>query len=240
MRAGDGERLHAEVASVLDWWILAGVDMAVAEDARDWLKPVAAPAAAPQATETAPAPVPQPAFPETLDSFLHWLAEHDDDALLGPRARRVAPEGDPNAGLMILIDMPGQEDADEGRLLSGPAGRLLDRMLAAIGTGRDRAWIAPLSPARPAGGRIDAQHLSALAKVARHHIALVEPRRLILLGAPAAEAMLGIGHAEARGKSHEINHIPTIATFTPHVLLGAPAMKAGAWADLRPMLKGEP
>ncbi|MBU3079011.1 uracil-DNA glycosylase [Sphingomonas quercus] len=237
MRAGDGERLHAEVASVLDWWVLAGVDMAVAEDARDWLRPIAPPPAAAEVPAVEAAA--QPALPDTLDGFVQWLAGHDDDALLGPRLRRVAPEGDATAALMILVDMPGQEDAEEGRLLSGAAGRLLDRMLAAIGAARDGTWLAPLSPARPAGGRIAAQHLAPLAAMARHQLALVKPDRLILFGAQAAEAMLGLGHADARGRLHNINGIPTIATFNPQVLLGAPAMKAGAWADLRLMLKGE-
>lgn len=243
MRAGDAERLHAEVASVLDWWTVAGVAHDVGEEPRDWLKPVTPAAAAPSdAREPDPAVV-TAALPATLEAFLPYLAGDGDAALLGPPARRVAPSGDPAAGLMILIDLPEGEDADAGRFMSGPAGRLLDRMLAAIGRTRETVWLAPLLPARPAGARIDAAALPALVALARHHVTLVAPKTLLLMGECATRGLTGMTQPQARGAMHPIDFggttVSTVATFGPSVLLAAPAMKRGAWSDLQLLLEGE-
>lgn len=241
MRAGDLESLHAEVASVLDWWAVAGVTHDVGEEPRDWLAPVrlaAAPVDAPAiAMQVADA------LPATLDAFVGWLAAEADPALLGPPARRVLPSGNATADLMVLIDLPEGEDVEAGRFMAGPAGKLLDRMLAAIGRTRDTIWLAPLLPARPAGGRIDAGSLPALAELTRHHVALVAPKRLLLMGECATRCLTGLNQPQARGRTHvlDFNHlsIMTVATFGPTTLLAAPAMKRGAWADLQILLEGE-
>ena len=86
-------------ASALDWWREAGVDTFVGEEARDWLNPKA------KAAPTAPAPPPPAALPDTLDGFRDWLATTPDLPFATPTVRRDLPEGDPDSGLMVLVDM---------------------------------------------------------------------------------------------------------------------------------------
>ncbi len=211
---------------------MAGVDLAVGERPRNWLRPAPSPV---EVLDVAPSDT----LPETLDAFIAWLATGGDAALLGPIAQRVAPAGDRAAALMILADMPGVEDAPAGRLFDGPVAPLFERMLAAIGTTREAVWLAPLFPARPAGGA-DATRVSALAEIARRHVALVRPRRLLLMGKCAGEAMLG--DVPARGSVHRLDFagtaVATVATFGPAALLDSATLKPAAWADLR-LLMGE-
>jgi len=238
-----------ELASLLDWWRGAGVDSLVDDAARDWLKPpepIAARLAAIPNEPTAHAPVPAAPvaqhLPETLDALLAWLAVDAALPLAGPAQRRIAPSGSHAAELMIVTGQPEIGDAEAGQLIAGPAGRLFDRMLAAIGLDRATVWLAPLSGSRAPGGRIDADALSALTRIMIHHIGLAKPRRLLIVGDEASRALLGTAVAGARGRKHALNHnsgtVPAVATFHPRFLIQQPARKAEAWKDLR-LLIGE-
>ena len=150
----------------------------------------------------------------------------------------------PPSGLMLLVDMPEPEDALEGRLLAGAAGRLLDRMLAAIGRDRASIYLASLLPGAP--GRRPARSGASPAPAIRLARAPCRAgraaRRCCCCGDCASRALLGIGVAAARGRLHDLNHggaiVPAIATFHPRCLLEHPMQKAGAWQDLR-LLLGE-
>jgi DNA polymerase len=209
-------------ASALDWWEEAGVDTIVGETPRDWLNPAARPAAAP--AEPAPPPL-----PETLDALRDWLATSADLPFATPSASRAAPAGEPASGLMVLVDMPSAD----GGLLSGEAGALFDRMLAAIGRGRDSIYLAPLSPIRTPTGAIDAASAARLAEIARRHIGLAAPRALLLFGDICGKALVGAPVAGARAKWHDVDGIKTLVTIRPEKLLTQPALKALAWADLQ-------
>ncbi|WP_231639058.1 uracil-DNA glycosylase family protein [Sphingomonas profundi] len=231
MNAGDA----AEAAtSALDWWRLAGVDMVAADTPRNWL----ARAAAPPPPMVSPAE-PADSLPADLAALRLALAALP---VAGAGEERLMPEGDPAAGLMLLLDMPDGDDALEGRLLAGPAGRLLDRMLGAIGRDRASVYLATILPARPAGGQLDRVDAAPAIRLAARHVALAAPRALLLCGDGATRALLGTSMLAARGRIHKINHdggtVPAIATFHPCRLLEQPAQKAGAWADLR-LLLGE-
>jgi len=231
--AGDAGNRQA-LASALDWWMGAGVDTLVDEAPRDWLAP---PAPAPAHDAPPPAPVAPPALPATLPELHGWLAT--SDALPGdpPRTQRLAPIGDPAGGLMIVLDMPEQGDAEADALLGGEAGLLFDNMLAAIGFGRTSAYIAPFVPARAPGGRIAASVGQRLAAIMRHHIRLAAPRALLVMGDEAAFPLLGARVPAARGGLRDLNldgvTVAAIATFHPRFLLRNPVRKADAWMDLR-------
>ena len=231
----------AEAASLLGWWSDAGVDTIVGEKPRDWLRP--APPPAPMATVDASQafPTADEELPGQLDLFQAWLAGSDRLSFAAPSAPRICPSGDPASGLMILADMPTGEDCSAGILIAGESGRLFDRMLAAIGRDRGSIYLAALSCLRSPDGRLTgapAQHCAALA---RHHIGLVAPGALLLLGDSCAKALLGLSMVQARGRWHEVathsGPIRTLVTIPPDFLLRQPGHKARAWADLQMLIE---
>ena len=115
---GEVDRLSAaDAASALGWWLQAGVDVAIAESPRNWLK-----APAPPAAERAPAVRPggQPGARDAAP--VSRLARH------APRCRsrgagttRVLPQGQESAPVMLVAEMPAREDAAEGKPIGGEA-----------------------------------------------------------------------------------------------------------------------
>lgn len=229
---GQSDTVSGRAASALGWWQEAGVDTIVGEEPRDWLAPKA------KAPDAPPAGPPPDALPDTLEGFAAWLAETEQLPYAAPGARRAAASGDPASGLMILTDMP----SPDGTLISGEAGALLDRMLAAIGRSRDTIYLAALSPVRTPTGTIGEAEAARLAEIARHQIGLVAPRALLLFGDACGKALLGSAVAGARARWHEVQTgagpIRTLVTLRPEKLLTQPKLKALAWADLQ-MLMGE-
>lgn len=227
-------------ASALKWWEDAGVDTLVGETPRDWLAPAAETRRAAASPSVAAAAAPEP-MPESLDAFRAWLLEADIP-LAAPSMPRLAPAGDPASGLMILVGMPSADDVTEGSLLSGEAGALFDRMVQAIGRGRDSLYLAPLSPVRTATGTFDSTAAERLAAIARHHVGLVAPKALLLFGDACAKALLGVPVAQARGKWHELEtpqgKISTLVTIRPEKLVSQPGLKKYAWEDLQMLREG--
>jgi uracil-DNA glycosylase family 4 len=218
-------------ASTLLWWEEAGVDTIVGEEPRDWLS---AKATAP-AARTAPA---AEALPNDLLAFQDWLLTSDSF----PPGPRVGPAGDPASGLMMLIDMPAQEDAQAGALLSGELGAMFDRMLARIERNRESIYLASILPVRNPTGRLPANDIPRLAEIARRHIGLVAPRALLLFGDECSKALLGMPMTAARKRVHMIDTpagpVRTIVTMSLQFLLGQPKRRNDAMEDLN-LLKEE-
>jgi len=243
---------QADVASLMSWWNDAGLDVLADETPRNWLeapRPAPAPARAtaaqpaiePRRAETTAVPqaAATPSFPATLDAFQQWLATSDTLSL--PLSARVAPSGDVASGLMMLVDMPEAADVAVGALLSGEAGTLFDRMIAAMGRSRDSIYLSAMAPGRPAGGYVDAAAAALFGNLARHHVGLARPRALLLLGEAPSRTFLNMGFVEARGRVHDIalpgGAVPAVATFHPRTLLQHPAQKKRAWEDLQMLMK---
>ena len=235
-------------ASALEWWHEAGVDTLVDDVPRDWFAAPEPLVVAP-ATPAAPAVSPS-AMPLVLAEFLNWRggAEVPEASWSGIS---LAASGPADATVMVLVDCPDRDDGDAGALLSGGSGRLLDRMLAAIGLARDAVHVAAVCAKRPTAGRIQSEVEDRLAEIAKHHIGLVAPRQLLLLGNAASRAILGTELQAARGRLHRFNHktaqtgagdtsemTTVVASYHPRFLIEKPAAKAEAWKDLQ-MLMGE-
>ena len=232
-------------ASVLEWWHDAGVDMLVEDTPRDWFatpEPFVVPQSRSVAatSATAPTPIAAPsAMPVLLADFLAWRSGADVPEA-GWNGISLAAEGPADATVMVLADCPDRDDSGDGdagqdgagRLLSGASGRLLDRMLAAIGLTRDEVHIAAVCAKRPTAGRIQREVEDRLAEIARHHIALIAPKRLLLLGNAASRAILGMELQAARGRlhgfSHKVGETGVVASFHPRFLIEKPAAKAEA------------
>lgn len=251
--------MRAAAQSLLDWWRDAGVDVTIDEQPHDWLTAVSpkrddvTPSPAPGREPAAAAPpsvdrdpssaLPSSELPATLPEFTIWLAS--DASLLDdfPVRRRLAPEGSPKSSLMVVIDMPERGDSDVRRLLAGECGALFDKMVTAMGRTRADLYLATLAPARTATGRIDEAMAERLAPLLDHHIGLVQPQRLWLMGDAASRAVLAMDAREAAGKLHKVNHggrtIDTIATVHPQVLIREPKLKARVWKDMQMLIEDQ-
>ena len=242
--------LSPEVAaSVLAWWADAGVDVLIDEEPRDWLRPqtkviAVAETRTPSTARVSPpaAPVrPQDLPPDQLNLFQAWLADSAALPYAAPAAPRVCPAGDPASGLMILADMPTAEDCGTGTLISGDAGRLFDRMLAAMGRDRNSIYLAALSCLRSPDGRFATDAAKNCATLARHHVGLAAPRAVLMLGDACSKALLGLAMPQARGRWHEIathaGPVKALVTISPSQLLNHPAHKRYAWADLQMLIE---
>lgn len=232
-------------ASAIDWWREAGVDTLIDEAPRNWLVAPLSRATAPPAeavTEFA-------ALPDTLAAFTAWRTGTDAPEAAWP-GDALPAQGAADAKLMVLIDMPERDDAQTGVLMSGAAGRLFDRMLAAIGHSRETIYLAPLCAKRPPAGRIAPEDEERLGEIARHHVALVQPAQVLLMGNAPSRAVLGADLLPMRGILHSINleepQSPggpsgaargateqALACYHPRFLLERPERKAEAWKDLQ-------
>jgi uracil-DNA glycosylase family 4 len=236
----------------LEW----GADEALEVLPRDRTRVTASPArvASPAAPRTQPPLVPlvQPApvrraqevaaAADTVAALRAALAAFDGCALAATATNLVFADGNADAGLMLVGEGPGEEEDRTGLPFVGRSGQLLDRMLASIGLDRRHYLITNLIPWRPPGNRnpTDAEVLVCLPFLLRH-IALVRPRRLVLLGALAARAVLGgsAGITRLRGRWHEAAipglpaPLPALPMLHPAYLLRNLGAKRDAWADLR-------
>ncbi len=223
----------SQAVNVLDWWCDAGVDVLVADEPRDWLARTPAPtqpSAAAVVAETAVAAI---GLPDTLDAFVAWRTGPDAPEGSGG----VLAEGDPAADVMIVTDYPESDG-----FIGDAAGRLFDRMLAAIGLARDSVYLTTLCTVRPLGGRIAPETLPRLGELLAHHVALVGPKHLLLLGQAPSRALTGTDATQGQRNLRPVNlksgTVDAVATLHPRFLIEKPAMKAAAWKDLQLLMGG--
>jgi DNA polymerase len=179
----------------------------------------------------------------SLDALRDAMAAFEGSPLRETATNLVFADGAPASGLMLIGEAPGADEDRLGKPFVGVSGRLLDRMLASIGLGRERDfYLTNILPFRPPGNRTptDAEIALFLPFVLRH-VELAAPRLLVLLGGTAAKALLRSreGITRLRGRWHEVSPRegggtpwPALATLHPAYLLRNPAAKKDAWHDL--------
>lgn len=160
----------------------------------------------------------------------------------------VFADGNPTARVMLIGDIPGEDEDRQGQPFVGASGKLLDRMLACIGLDRERVYITNVLFWRPPGNRspTDAELAACLPFVERH-IALVKPEILVAMGSVSARTLLHTTDSmtRLRGKwatytpRHELAKvtIPLLPILHSGDLLRQPATKRQAWSDLLELKK---
>ena len=225
----------AEARSALAWWLDAGVDCALQEEPRNWLKQSPP---RPAVAEAPPPNVTQPSH-ETLSELQEWLASSAHLPLASAASKRILPHGPQNPAVMLLSDAPALEDYTAGRPIGGEAWALAQRMLAAIGINSEEAYSASLSPMHAPGSKLSGKDREDYAEIARKHIRLVAPKRLLLFGEGPTQALLGKRLVDARGHVHKVEGIRAVATFHPRHLIKRPLDKSLAWKDLLLLMEDE-
>jgi DNA polymerase len=174
----------------------------------------------------------------SLEELRAILERFEGCALRATATRLVFADGNPQARVMFVGEAPGRDEDIEGLPFVGRSGKLLDRMMEAIGLDRGKAYIANIVPWRPPGNRTPTPQESAVClPFVRRQIELVDPDILVCLGGPSAQTLLGIsdGITKARGRWSQFTtgtrEIRAIATFHPAFLLRSPLQKRLAWRD---------
>ena len=152
------------------------------------------------------------------------------------RQQAVVGVGDRRADWLFIGEGPGAEEDKRGEPFVGPAGQLLDAMLAAIGLARgNKVYIANAVKCRPPQNRTPtAEEIAACRPFLERQIDLVKPRLIVLLGKAAVQAVLGREEpmARLRGEVFSFRGIPVVATYHPAYYLRSPLEKARGWEDL--------
>ena len=144
--------------------------------------------------------------------------------------------GNRNADIMFVGEGPGQQEDLQGEPFVGPAGKLLDKMLASIGLDREKVYIANIVKCRPPGNRDphdDEQE--ACMNYLRYQLMLVKPKIIVCLGRIAATAIIDKDFKITRqhGQWTERKGYWFIATYHPSALLRDESKKRPAWEDLK-------
>ncbi|MFA6157259.1 uracil-DNA glycosylase [Mesorhizobium sp.] len=175
----------------------------------------------------------------TLDELRQRMAAFDGCNLKATAKNLVFADGNPEAAIMLVGEAPGRDEDIEGLPFVGRSGRLLDRMLAAIGLDRTSVYIANAIPWRPPGNRTPTPHETEICRpFIERQVELVNPKVLVNLGGPSAKTLLNTSEGILRLRGNWRVHttasgvaIPAMPTLHPAYLLRAPAHKKLAWRD---------
>ena len=143
-----------------------------------------------------------------------------------------------------LGEGPGANEDKEGKPFVGRAGKLLDKMLAAIKLNRKNVYISNVVNFRPPMNRKPTdEEIKKYLPFLNKHIELINPKILLLLGSTALNALIGneVVISKARGKwtnkKFGESTIQIIASFHPAFLMRQPDQKKYAWEDLKMIRK---
>jgi uracil-DNA glycosylase len=176
-----------------------------------------------------------------LAALKEALAHFEGVSLSRTATNLVFADGNPAAKVMLVGEAPGADEDRLGLPFVGVSGQLLDRMMAAIGLDRKTFYITNVCFWRPPGNRKPTDtELAAQKPFVERHIELVAPKVLVLVGAAAAQGLLGTteGITRLRGRwfqyrlGDEGATIPAMPIFHPAYLLRQPAQKRETWRDL--------
>jgi DNA polymerase len=137
---------------------------------------------------------------------------------------------------MLIGEGPGAEEDRQGLPFVGPAGQLLDRIIAAIGLSRERVYICNVVKCRPPGNR-DPQpdEVAACRGLLEAQIRLVRPRVIVALGRVAGQTLLGSDQPVGRLRGHwfDVLGVPVRVTYHPAAILRDGSYKRPTWEDMQ-------
>jgi len=159
--------------------------------------------------------------------------------LANGRTNVVFGEGNENADLMFIGEGPGNHEDLQGRPFVGRAGKLLDKMIAAMGFSRKEVYIGNIIKCRAPENRDPLpDEVAACLPYLKAQIAFIKPKVMVLLGAVALRALVqkNVGISKIRGQFLDYHGVPLMPTFHPAYLLRYPAKKKETWEDLQKIM----
>ncbi len=152
------------------------------------------------------------------------------------RTHVVFGVGNPHADILFIGEAPGHDEDIQGEPFVGRAGKLLDKMLAALDLDRQSVYIMNVIKCRPPNNRDpNPDEVKACSQWFDRQWDVISPKVVCLLGRVAAQRVLQTNESLSalRGKWHEYRGVPVWVTYHPAYLLRSPSQKTRGWEDLR-------
>jgi len=183
---------------------------------------------------------PIPSDFESVEAIAKHISGCTNCALCQERNKTVPGEGNANGPDILFIgEGPGAEEDAQGRPFVGKAGKLLDKMIEAMGYRREEVYIANVVKCRPPNNRKPVrEEMEMCLPYLRQQIKLIRPKIIVGLGGTAIEGLLGkpVGITRIRGIWQEYAGLKLMPTFHPSYLLRDPSKKKDVWTDLQRVL----
>lgn len=152
------------------------------------------------------------------------------------RNKFVYGVGNAKAKLMFIGEAPGAQEDMQGEPFVGAAGKLLDRILAAIQLSRQEVYIANILKCRPPGNRdpLPVEVAECLPHL-HEQIRIIQPKLIMCLGRIASQSLLQTTTPLGRLRKvwHDYHGVPMLVTFHPAALLRFPEYKKETWEDMK-------
>ncbi len=177
---------------------------------------------------------------ESLEDIRADLGDCQRCPLCKSRTQLVYGVGNSDARLVFVGEAPGREEDLKGEPFVGEAGRLLDRILFAMGLQRADVYICNVLKCRPPQNRDpDTEEVSTCEPFLARQLAAIQPQVIVALGRFAVQSLLKnkIPISRLRGEWQEYQGIPLMPTYHPAYLLRNPEGKRDVWDDMRAVRK---
>jgi DNA polymerase len=177
---------------------------------------------------------------ETLEDIRRDLGDCRRCELAASRTQLVYGVGNPDARLVLVGEAPGREEDLRGEPFVGEAGRLLDRILAAMGMCRADTYICNVLKCRPPNNRDPMpEEVATCEPFLLRQIAAIKPQVIVGLGRFAVHSLLKtrVPISQLRGEWQDYHGIPLMPTYHPAYLLRNPEGKREVWEDMKAVLR---
>lgn len=177
--------------------------------------------------------------PQSLSDIRGVLGDCKRCRLSKTRGRIVFGRGNPVARLVFVGEAPGFEEDRQGEPFVGPAGRLLTKIIAAMGMTRDEVYILNVIKCRPPQNRNPLpEEVDACSPFMTHQIQSIQPDFICALGKFAAQTLLETDRpiSRLRGRFYDYKGIQLMPTFHPAYLLHNPEKKREVWQDMQKLM----
>lgn len=177
---------------------------------------------------------------ETLEDIRRELESCRRCPLCTGRRNIVFGVGNPQADLVFVGEAPGREEDEKGEPFVGEAGRLLDRIIFAMGLRRQDVYICNVEKCRPPGNRDPLpEEVEACEPYLKRQLAAIRPRVIVALGRFAVQTLLrdDTPITRLRGTWRRYEGIALMPTFHPAYLLRNPMSKREVWEDMKEVVR---
>jgi len=227
--------LRASLAAYLEELRESGVEGLPVDPSYDALQGVtqeASPIKIQRDPALAPSSADETSRHETLEQIRKALGDCKRCKLGATRKNLVFGVGNPKARLVFVGEGPGADEDEKGEPFVGDAGRMLNRIITAMGIKREDVYICNVVKCRPPGNRNpEPDEIGACAPFLLRQITSVKPEVIVSLGKFASQTLLETKEpiSKLRGRFRDFHGIPLMPTYHPSYLLRTGGNSESFW-----------